>query len=139
MIGSDSFSDIFAPILKLTHSIQTIKPHLIIKKLFFAATLLFAITGGVSKAAPATLEARGNYMAVNDTIIKDNVPVEIPAQYPGGNKAIFFSIQKNTEYPTDALCDETQGEAVVNFACKRTAQSARFLCLKACRPRALKF
>lgn len=46
MIGSDSFSDIFAPILKLTHSIQTIKPHLIIKKLFFAATLLFAITGG---------------------------------------------------------------------------------------------
>ena len=85
------------------------------KKLFIAATLLFAIMGSVSKAAPAMLEARGNYMAANDTIIDENAIVEVQTQYPGGEAAIRTFIHKNTVYPQIALEKETQGEAVVEF------------------------
>ena len=80
------------------------------------------------------LEARGNYMAVNDTIIKDNVPVEIPAQYPGGKGALFHFIKKNTEYPTDALCDETQGEAVVEFCVQEDGTIGEIFMLKSLSP-----
>lgn len=104
------------------------------KKLFLAATLLFAIMGSVSKAAPTMLEARGNYMASNDTIIDDNVPVEIPAQYPGGKGALFHFIKKSTKYPTVALFDETQGEAVVEFCVKEDGTIGEVFMLKSLSP-----
>lgn len=59
------------------------------------------------------LEAHGNYMAVNDTIIDDNVLVETPLTYPGGEPAICAFINKNTEYPLIALNKNIQGEVVV--------------------------
>ena len=84
------------------------------KKLFLATTLLFAITGGVSKAAPAMLEARGNYMAANDTII-DNALVDEHAMYPGGEAALLKFITKNIVFPKTAAKKEIQGKLILKF------------------------
>lgn len=104
------------------------------KKLFIAATLLFAIMGSVSKAAPAMLEARGNYMAANDTIIDENALVEVQTQYPGGEAAIRTFIHKNTVYPQIALEKETQGEAVVEFCVKEDGTIGEVFMLKSLSP-----
>ena len=104
------------------------------KKLFIAATLLFAIMGSVSKAAPAMLEARGNYMAANDTIIDENAIVEVQTQYPGGEAAIRTFIHKNTVYPQIALEKETQGEAVVEFCVKEDGTIGEVFMLKSLSP-----
>lgn len=104
------------------------------KKLFFAATLLFAIMGSVSKAAPAMLDAQGNYMAVNDTIIDENEFVEIAAQYPGGEPALCAFINKNTVYPQIALETETQGEAIVEFCVKENGTIGEVFMLKSLSP-----
>ena len=104
------------------------------KKLFIAATLLFAIMGSVSKAAPAMLEARGNYMAANDTIIDENAIVEVQTQYPGCEAAIRTFIHKNTVYPQIALEKETQGEAVVEFCVKEDGTIGEVFMLKSLSP-----
>lgn len=104
------------------------------KKLFIAATLLFAIMGSVSKAAPAMLEARGNYMAANDTIIDENAIVLWNASYPGGPEALYAFIYKNTVYPQIALETETQGEAVVEFCVKEDGTIGEVFMLKSLSP-----
>ena len=103
------------------------------KKLFIAATLLFAIMGSLSKAAPAMLEARGNYMAANDTIIDENAIV-VMALYPGGEAALRAFINKNTVYPLKALETETQGEAVVEFCAKEDGTIGEVFMLKSLSP-----
>ena len=103
------------------------------KKLFIAATLLFAIMGSLSKAAPAMLEARGNYMAANDTIIDENAIV-VMALYPGGEAALRAFINKNTVYPLKALETETQGEAVVEFCVKEDGTIGEVFMLKSLSP-----
>lgn len=85
------------------------------KKLFLATTLLFAIMGSVSKAAPTMLNAHCNYMAANDTIIDENVLNSVQTSYPGSLETLWDFIQKNTVYPPIALEQEIQGEAVVEF------------------------
>ena len=104
------------------------------KKLFLPFFLLFAMLGGTVKAAPAMLEARGNYMAANDTIIDENAIVEVQTQYPGGEAAIRTFIHKNTVYPQIALEKETQGEAVVEFCVKEDGTIGEVFMLKSLSP-----
>ena len=104
------------------------------KKLFLPFFLLFAMLGGTVKAAPAMPEARGNYMAANDTIIDENALVEVQTQYPGGEAAIRTFIHKNTVYPQIALEKETQGEAVVEFCVKEDGTIGEVFMLKSLSP-----
>ena len=84
------------------------------KKFFIAATLLFAIMGSVSKAAPAMSRAHSIGVVVNDTII-NNDNAEVPAMYPGGEAALLAFINKNLVYPAEAAEKDLQGTVLARF------------------------
>lgn len=79
------------------------------KKIFFF--LCSIVTANIFAQNSPPLIASSN----DSGKIYDLIAIEQPAQYPGGNEAMFNFLKKNTFYPKSAQKNGIQGKAFITF------------------------
>ena len=83
------------------------------KKFLFAILILLTIS----------INVYSQNIDTTDTIKKDNEPIfsiaEEPAQFPGGDEALFKFIQENTKYPIEAIKNNISGIVYVQFVVEK--------------------
>ena len=80
-------------------------------KLSVCSFLLFLLI-----ALPAFNEIKAQSTIKNDSIDEDIVvPYEIQPQFPGGEEELIYFINKNLNYPKDAILKKMQGRVIVRF------------------------
>lgn len=91
----------------------------------FVSTYGFSATILPANNQPFALET-ANVDGIAKDSIKKNAQPNMPAQFPGGERALISFIAKNVVYPEVALKNDIQGTVIVRFLVKKNGKPSKF-------------
>lgn len=95
----------------------------------FISTYGFSETILPANNQPFALETANVDGIAKDSIKKDAQP-DMPAQFPGGERALISFIAKNVVYPEVAFKNDIQGTVIVRFLVKKDGKPSNFSVVK---------